>query len=345
MPARGRKRRILSAVRKLWKSALDEQMDDSDGSSSADEEQGEVAAIYFVLKAKRNDISRLVIEFRVPPQGFNCTSETCRLGVQAPFSVVSPIEYVGEAGKDERGATSNGPAEDTGLVGHEGHSADFLSVGGHTPDDLLSKRTICALNSLRSKVIMWPGAEERREISEQILGATTSPHCIGMIDGTLFPLLTRPQDHGEDYYSRKASYPSSGLVVCDVLVPALNTSQGGQLDVKQTYFNKCLAKIWIRVKRCIGMLECRFPLLRRQREPLILLGSLSRSHSYAASVLLRVTATLTPSGRQQYSIAAPGRPPQLTPAPSRSPRSVHAGVASSARSTDASVNASSSSFS
>lgn len=50
-----------------------------------------------------------------------------------------------------------------GSTDGEGHSADFLSVGGHTPEHLLAKRVVRALNSLRSKVIMWPEADERRD--------------------------------------------------------------------------------------------------------------------------------------------------------------------------------------
>ncbi|EEY69719.1 uncharacterized protein PITG_06198 [Phytophthora infestans T30-4] len=87
-----------------------------------------------------------------------------------------------------------------GSTDGEGRSADFLSVGGHTAESLLAKRCIRALNSL---------------ISARIEKTSSFPHCIGFIDGTLFPLLTRPQDHGEDYFSRKASYAINGLVICD----------------------------------------------------------------------------------------------------------------------------------
>ncbi|KAE8895306.1 hypothetical protein PF005_g29006 [Phytophthora fragariae] len=58
MPTSSRKRRAISAVRKLWKSVLDEQKDDDSGGSSAEEEQEDLAAVYFVLKAKRYITSR-----------------------------------------------------------------------------------------------------------------------------------------------------------------------------------------------------------------------------------------------------------------------------------------------
>lgn len=58
MPTSSRKRKILSTVRKLWKSVLGEQKDDDSGGSSAQEEQEDLAAVYFVLKAKRYLTSR-----------------------------------------------------------------------------------------------------------------------------------------------------------------------------------------------------------------------------------------------------------------------------------------------
>eukprot|EP00644_Phytophthora_capsici_P018693 jgi/Phyca11/131810/e_gw1.116.7.1 len=198
------------------------------------------------------------------------------------------------------------------------HLLGLLKILGSADGEgyVLAKRTIRALNSLKAKVITWPASQERREISERIKNVSTLPKCIGLIDGTLFPLLSRPQDHGEDYFSRKASYAINGLVICDdlcriryenigwpgsshdnrvwrnckvalnqdtyfdddqyllgdsayqssrVMVPAFKTSQGGQLDIKETVFNKCLATIRIRVEHCIGMLKGRFPLLRRLR--------------------------------------------------------------------------------
>ena len=41
------------------------------------------------------------------------------------------------------------------------------------------------------------------------------PHCVGLIDGTLLPLATKPQLHGENYLSRKRFYAIVMLVVCD----------------------------------------------------------------------------------------------------------------------------------
>jgi len=40
-------------------------------------------------------------------------------------------------------------------------------------------------------------------------------NCIGLIDGTLFPLAFAPMVNGEDYYTRKGDYAIKGLVICD----------------------------------------------------------------------------------------------------------------------------------
>ncbi|EEY64694.1 uncharacterized protein PITG_16123 [Phytophthora infestans T30-4] len=143
-----------------------------------------------------------------------------------------------------------------GSTDGEGRSVDFLSVGGLTAESLLAKRCIRALNSLVSNI-------------------TTT---YWFIYGTLFPLLTRPQDHGEDYFSRKASYAINGLVICDdqsrirygnvgwpgsshdnrtsnVLVPAFKTSAGGQLSVKKIHFSKCLAQVRIQIKATIELIR------------------------------------------------------------------------------------------
>jgi DDE superfamily endonuclease len=41
------------------------------------------------------------------------------------------------------------------------------------------------------------------------------PNCVGLIDGTLLPLATRPLLHRENYLSRKRFYAIVMLVVCD----------------------------------------------------------------------------------------------------------------------------------
>jgi len=40
-------------------------------------------------------------------------------------------------------------------------------------------------------------------------------NCVGLIDGTLFPLVFAPTVNVEDYYTRKGNYTIKGLVMCD----------------------------------------------------------------------------------------------------------------------------------
>jgi len=40
-------------------------------------------------------------------------------------------------------------------------------------------------------------------------------NCVGVIDGTLFPLAFAPMVNGEDCYTRRADYAINGLVICD----------------------------------------------------------------------------------------------------------------------------------
>lgn len=38
---------------------------------------------------------------------------------------------------------------------------------------------------------------------------------VGIVDGTLIPLASRPPKHGEDYYSIKSYYGISTMIICD----------------------------------------------------------------------------------------------------------------------------------
>jgi len=52
-------------------------------------------------------------------------------------------------------------------------------------------------------------------ISGRIRKAHSFVNCIGLIDGTLFPLAFAPMVNGEDYYMRKGDFAIKGLVICD----------------------------------------------------------------------------------------------------------------------------------
>jgi hypothetical protein len=52
-------------------------------------------------------------------------------------------------------------------------------------------------------------------IADRIRKKFDIPNCVGIIDGTLFPLETIPIINGEDYFTRKGFYGINGLITCD----------------------------------------------------------------------------------------------------------------------------------
>jgi DDE superfamily endonuclease len=117
------------------------------------------------------------------------------------------------------------PAEQQLLVlmkyfGSDGNSASSFSIGtffGISSGSVDSCRlnALEALLTLESRTYFWPNSEERKHISNRIREAYLFPNCVGLIDGTLLPLATRPLLHGENYLSRKRFYAIVMLVVCD----------------------------------------------------------------------------------------------------------------------------------
>jgi len=68
---------------------------------------------------------------------------------------------------------------------------------------------------LQKEVIKWPDEEERKAISAWIKHAHGFVNCVGLIDGTLFPLAFAPSQNSEDYFTRKGNYAIKGLFICD----------------------------------------------------------------------------------------------------------------------------------
>ena len=75
---------------------------------------------------------------------------------------------------------------------------------------------LTALLSLRTTAISWPDKNERQEIAKQFQDKFLFPHCVYIIDGTLFPLATKPQlDDDVDYTGRKLGYTIIAIILCD----------------------------------------------------------------------------------------------------------------------------------
>ena len=72
-----------------------------------------------------------------------------------------------------------------------------------------------ALLDIATDHLSWPSANEREEISAYMGERYGFPHCVGIVDGSLFPLAFKPSLHGEDYMSRKGGYGVNGMIICD----------------------------------------------------------------------------------------------------------------------------------
>ncbi|OWY97173.1 hypothetical protein PHMEG_00032363, partial [Phytophthora megakarya] len=217
------KQALLSRLRAVWRSRLCLATDDED-SSDEDDDMSYVAT-YLALASQRYIARRVRVERppyrvnyylnRMPDSEFKLQFPMTR-----PFflAVYRPIggyrEFQSVLGKQQRSSVElhvMGLLRTLWSLDGQGHSADYLSVGGHTPESLLAKRVVRALLAVKSE----PEHQERREISEIIKVVSGFPNCIGLIDGTLFPLSQSPEDHGEDYFSRKSTYAINGRIVCD----------------------------------------------------------------------------------------------------------------------------------
>ncbi|KAE9305281.1 hypothetical protein PR003_g21538 [Phytophthora rubi] len=92
--------------------------------------------------------------------------------------------------------------------------AQFLGLGKGTIGDYF-RRASASVLALEGSTLVWPDQVERKQISRRIYRKYGFVNCIGMADGTLFPLEFKPETKGEAYYSRKGYYAVNALVMCD----------------------------------------------------------------------------------------------------------------------------------
>ncbi|EEY56998.1 uncharacterized protein PITG_10549 [Phytophthora infestans T30-4] len=90
----------------------------------------------------------------------------------------------------------------------------FLGIASGSVHNYFFRATNVVLK-LEPVTMAWPNEEERVMISLRMQQKYGFVNCVGITDGTLFPLAAKPQHQGEDYFSRKASYSVHGLVTCD----------------------------------------------------------------------------------------------------------------------------------
>jgi hypothetical protein len=104
-------------------------------------------------------------------------------------------------------------------VGKEGSGASLLAISTHFGIGKGSvknyiKRCTRALLEMKEDVVYWPDQKERDQMKTR-LAAHGFRHCVGIIDGALIVLDTRPEKYHECYYLCKSCYALNVLVVCD----------------------------------------------------------------------------------------------------------------------------------
>jgi hypothetical protein len=105
---------------------------------------------------------------------------------------------------------SNGNGNSTIRMGRK------FGLAGGTISNMI-ERTADAILEMKDETIIWPNSNERKNISNYIHQRFGFVNCVGIIDGTLFPLEFKPTQNGEDYYTRKGGYATHGLIACDHL--------------------------------------------------------------------------------------------------------------------------------
>lgn len=74
---------------------------------------------------------------------------------------------------------------------------------------------LTAFSHMYDDVVFWPTNDEKKEIANCFYINYDLPHCIGIIDGTLFPLQVKPTFQGEKFFTHKGGYANHSLIICD----------------------------------------------------------------------------------------------------------------------------------
>lgn len=106
------------------------------------------------------------------------------------------------------------------FLGGNGNNCTAIKIGvkfGISSGSVFNmiERTIDAILEMRDETISWPDEQERQQISDHIHSNFGFANCVGIADGTYFPLEFKPTLKGETYYTRKGNYAVQGFIVCD----------------------------------------------------------------------------------------------------------------------------------
>jgi hypothetical protein len=87
---------------------------------------------------------------------------------------------------------------------------------GRGTNSVYIRRVVVALRNKRAQFLKWPDQDDKDKIKKELEELSGLPNCVGVIDGTLFPLTFEPQtEDAPDYKGRKHGYTLSYLIVCD----------------------------------------------------------------------------------------------------------------------------------
>ena len=137
------------------------------------------------------------------------------------------------------------------FLGMEGNGAsnqyarDVFKKGVGTHQFYRDRCVKAIFDCLFRTTVTWPDEVERKEISKRIFERYGLPNCVGIADGTLFPLRFCPQTNDKgDYNGRKLGYTISTLVVCDdqLLIRYFLSGWPGCTHDDRVFRNSALAK-------------------------------------------------------------------------------------------------------
>jgi len=106
-------------------------------------------------------------------------------------------------------------------LGADGSDSNYKKIGtrfqiSNGIVQIFIDRCTRAIKSMfEHEVISWPDTNERKVISQRFQAKYGFANCVGIVDGTVFPLAFKPSEYGEEYWYRKGGYCLHSIIICD----------------------------------------------------------------------------------------------------------------------------------
>jgi hypothetical protein len=136
------------------------------------------------------------------------------------------------------------------VCGADGSDANYKKVASrfsisHGIVQIFVERCTRAIISLfQNDVLCWPDINERKIIGKRFQDKYNFPNCVGIVDGTVFPLAHKPALCGEEYWYRKGGYSLHCLVICDDEMRILDYLVGYPGSVHDN-------RVWSKTDQCL----------------------------------------------------------------------------------------------